>query len=447
MSRVAATGLFATFLLASLGSPARAQEAGSSPSPRLRLEDLERMALAANPTIAQAAAAVKAAEGRRRQEGLFPNPVIGYKGEELTTDRFRFTRQTKHVWFIEQSLITGRRLKRSRQVYEHAKAEAEAEAQEQRQRVLTAVRGLYYDALVAHRLVGVRQELARLAREAVGISGELYNIGQADQPDVLQAEIEAQRAEIDGLVAKNEELRVWQVLGAVVGDPSLQPQPLEGDIEVGLPILDEASLVQHLITESPEVKAAQARRRRAEAEVARTRAERFPDLMLEGGISYNYDRSHGLGGWAGLFGLKFALPLFDRRQGALASARADVEIATQEARRLELSLRARLASALRRYGNARERAERYQKSVLPNAEKAYALYLGRFREMAAAYPQVLIAQRTLAQVKAEYLAALGEAWHEATLLQGFLLSGGLHWEGETGTEGAEEWSGEANGEP
>src|SRR5829696_8717987 len=40
--------------------------------PALRLEDLERMALENNPTMAQAEAAVRAAEGRRVQAGLFP---------------------------------------------------------------------------------------------------------------------------------------------------------------------------------------------------------------------------------------------------------------------------------------------------------------------------------------------------------------------------------------
>ena len=445
MSRVATTGLSAALVLVSLVS-ARAQEAAAE-TPRLRLEDLERMALAANPTIAQAAAAVKAAEGRRRQAGLLPNPVIGYRGEELVFDRAIFTRQSHHEWFVEQPLITGRRLKRHRQVLAQAKAEAEADAEAQKQRVLGAVRGLYYDALVARRMVGVREELSRIAREAVGISEELFNIGQADRPDVLQAEIEAQKAEIEWLAAQNEERRVWQVLGPVVGDPTLAPQPLEGDVEAGLPVLDEAALLTKLTSESPEIKAAQARVRRAQAQVAWKRAERFPDLVLEGGVSYSYDRSHGLGGWAGLFGLRFALPLFDRRQGALATAQAEVEIATQEARRLELSLRARLASAFRRYGNARERAERYQQRVVPSAEQAYQLYLSRFREMAAAYPQVLIAQRTLAQVKAEHLAALDEAWHEATRLQGFLLEGGLHWEGETAGQEGDESRGDEVGEP
>jgi outer membrane protein, heavy metal efflux system len=69
--------------------------------------------------------------------------------------------------------------------------------------------------------------------------------------------------------------------------------------------------------------------------------------------------------------------------------------------------------------------EKYHSAVIPKAERAYQLYLARFREMAAAYPQVLIAQRTLGQVQAEYLDALDDVWHHAVLLQGFLLEGGL----------------------
>ena len=50
----------------------------------LRLEDLERMALDNNPTIAQAAAGIRAAEGRTLQAGLYPNPIMGYIGEEIS---------------------------------------------------------------------------------------------------------------------------------------------------------------------------------------------------------------------------------------------------------------------------------------------------------------------------------------------------------------------------
>ena len=57
--------------------------------------------------------------------------------------------------------------------------------------------------------------------------------------------------------------------------------------------------------------------------------------------------------------------------------------------------------------------------------KSLKLYLGSFRQMAASYPQVLIAQRTLGQVRADYVRALVEAWQNAVAVQGYLISGGL----------------------
>jgi outer membrane protein, heavy metal efflux system len=44
--------------------------------------------------------------------------------------------------------------------------------------------------------------LADLAREAVEITKELYNVGQADRPDQLEIEIEAEHAEIKEFAAK-----------------------------------------------------------------------------------------------------------------------------------------------------------------------------------------------------------------------------------------------------
>ena len=70
--------------------------------PIMRLEDLEAMALQRNPTLAQADAAIRAAQGRRKQAGLFPNPVAGYFLEEFA---FRSPGQTAEQGaFIEQTI-------------------------------------------------------------------------------------------------------------------------------------------------------------------------------------------------------------------------------------------------------------------------------------------------------------------------------------------------------
>ena len=69
--------------------------------------------------------------------------------------------------------------------------------------------------------------------------------------------------------------------------------------------------------------------------------------------------------------------------------------------------------------------ERYRTAVVPRAREAYQTYLTNFRQMAAAYPQALIAQRTLFQVEVEYARALVQLRDTTVRLRGFLLDGGL----------------------
>ncbi len=406
--------------------PSQAVEPASA---SLRLADLEQMALKANPTLAQAEAAVRAAEGKRVQAGLLPNPVVGYSGEELA---FRaIGEKSEHLGFIEQTIPLGGKLKKSRAIFAQEKIQSEQGAAAQRQRILNGVRMLFYRALGAQQLVEVRAELAKLAREAVKVTGELYNVGQADRPDVAQIRIEAERAELDLIMAENDREQVWLELGAVVGNPSLQPTPLVGELTKSLPVLNQVSLLSQLLSQSPEIKRAQAGVERATAALKRAKAEVMPDLFLRGGFGYNREllekeipNAKRTGPEAQVeVGLR--IPLWNRNQGGIATATAEIEIAEREVQRTELLLRVRFASAYRSYLNAWRVASQYEKQIVPQAQNAYDTYLKNFRGMAAAYPQVLIAQRTLFQVRADYVEALVNTWQNTVLLQGYLLSGAL----------------------
>lgn len=132
------------------------------------------------------------------------------------------------------------------------------------------------------------------------------------------------------------------------------------------------------------------------------------------------------------------LPLFNRNQGNIAAAEAELTVAEREVRRVELSLRARMAAVLTRFENSARLVERYQQTILPRAQKAYNLYLASFNQMAAAYPQVLIAKRSLYQARADYLDALVSLWQNGIRLQGYLLTGGLDAPGMTGRESSVE---------
>jgi len=400
----------------------------------LRLEDLERMALESNPTLAQAASNVRAAEGRKLQSGLYPNPTIGATGDENTPGPV--IRGGEFGFFVEQQFVTAGKLGKSRSIAEQERLLADTMAQAQKQRVLNAVRSLYYEALGTERRVQVQTQLASLSQHAVKISKELTNVGAADQPDLLESEIEADRAEVNLAIAKTAQQRVWRELEAIVGNPLLQLAPLEGNLEE-VPKLELESAIAKLFSESPEIRTSEVTIAREEAALRRAKVEKVPDIVARGGLRYNRELLELGGvpvGLEGFFDVGVEIPFFNRNQGNVAAARANLERAQREVERVKLSLRMRMARAYKEYQDSMITAEKYRTHMLPRAQKAYDLYLNNFRQMAAAYPQVLIAQRNLFQLKEDYIAALVKTWRSAVEIQGLLLAGGLDAPGMMGTE-------------
>jgi cobalt-zinc-cadmium efflux system outer membrane protein len=415
----------------SLPAPSRSSQPGSQV---LTLADLEQRALARNPTLAQAASEVQAARGRARQAGMLPNPTVGYTGEEIS--RGPVIRGGEHGFFVEQTIPLGGKLGLSREIFAREATEAEALVEMQRLRVLTDVRMFYYAALAAERRVEVRGRLAALAAEAVGISRQLFNTGAADLPDVMESEIEARRMQLSFEAAQNDRYRVWRRLASMVGDPALIPQPLDGTIDAPIPELDREAIIQEVLKGSPELKAARLVVERAQAALKRARREPVPDLVLRGGPRYNRELFELNGqpvGWEAAVDVGFVIPLFNRNQGAIAEARAEVGRAEQEVGRLELELRSCAADAFDRYLTTLRSVEAYRTDVLPRAERSYQLYLARYREMGAAYPQVLIAQRTWFQATDQYIDSAEDAWAAVLELQGMLLTGGLDPAASPGT--------------
>ena len=77
------------------------------------------------------------------------------------------------------------------------------------------------------------------------------------------------------------------------------------------------------------------------------------------------------------------------------------------------------------YRTAQTTVETYRKDNLPDAKEAYELYLDSFRKRRAAWPQVLVAQRTYFQISVEYTQALDEMRRAEVAILGLLLVDGL----------------------
>jgi len=402
--------------------PSRSPNSAANRAEGMTLEQLQQMALASNPTLGQAKAGVAAATGRTLQAGLWPNPTVGYIGEEIRGGSYG---GGQHGVFLQQNVILGSKLGLDRKERAEEGKQAVVEAEEQRLRVENGVRIAFYQSLAAQQMLETRTALSALAKDAVDTTQQLFNVGQADQPDLLQAQVEADEADLAVIAAELEQQRAWRVLTAVVGKPAMELTTLMGNLE-DLPQIDAGQVIETILRDSPAIKIAQLESSHADLALTRSRRELIPDLSVRAGYLNNREdvgslppRAVGSEGFAEV-GLN--LHIFNRNQGNIEAAKADRERAQFEVQRVSLSLRRLAAPVLQSFSTSRSLAERYKQRTLPNAQKAYDLYLHKYHEGAAAYPQVLIAQRTLFQLQTAYINALENAWMGAAALQGLLLT-------------------------
>jgi outer membrane protein, heavy metal efflux system len=401
----------------------RAQE--NTKGALVTLEQVLKMAGESNPTLRQAEAEIRAVKARQQQSGLYPNPTLAYTGDEI---RGGSVGGGKQGFFVQQTVITGGKLGLSREVFGKEVKLAEIEAEEQKIRVRSAVKMAFLRALAAQELLYARRDMAMISQNATETQRRLMNTGQADETEVLEAEVEAQRMRMSARMQENTLREEWRSLAAVIGQPDLPLTTVGGDLERGWPEVNEEEAVETIAKESPAVRIADVAEARAQSVLGRANREAIPDIQVRGGLEYNHEllsRAPFAKGWEGIAEVAVQIPLFNRNQGNVAAARADIDRARQEKKRIALTLRERAASAVDQYANARLMALEYRDEMLPRAKKAYGLMVEKYGQMLAAYPRVLDAQKRLYGLQIEYIAALESIWTNGIALQGYLLTDGL----------------------
>jgi cobalt-zinc-cadmium efflux system outer membrane protein len=415
--------------------PGMSMEKPSAPVPQLlkdvasraprKLEDFLAMADKDNPTLQQAEAIVRRSEAQAKQAALYPNPSVGYEGDQIRGGSYGGGEQGG---FVAQTIVLGGKLGLRRNIYEQQKQSDQIAAEAQLARVHNDVAQLFYDTLAAQQMVAVRGRLLGLAGDAVETAHQLANVGQADAPDVLQAEVEVEQAAIDYTLAQRLFLQRFKSLAALAGSPTTEVAPLDADLTAP-PEIDTAGIVDAMVRQAPTVKQAQQQVAVAEARLKDAHREVVPDLQLRAGEQQNLEalaeapgKKTGAQSFASV-GIE--LPLWNRNQGNKQAAEAELNQARQEITRTQLSLRQRAETLAQNYLSAKEEADRYRTALLPRARRAYELYLDKYRNMAQAYPQVIVSQRTLFELEVHYIDSLDRIWQNAIALQNFTLQGGL----------------------
>lgn len=408
----------------------------AGPGQPLTLADLEAIALGNNPTLALAAARVAAARGNAFQTGLWRNPVVGYQGNDIGNEG----RAGQQGMFVEQEFDTGGKLRLSRLTAEQVARRREYELVAQRFRVLNDVRTQFYEALTAQRQTELSRQRLKLLEKSADETERLFKVEEASRIEVLQIRIEVGQARLVAETTANRYEVALRRLAAVLGTPEQLPAPLAGDaawerlaaapdapgkapVPPKLPVREWPSALALLLGSSPELLAASAGIREAQWALDRAQAEPIPNVTVQAGAQYdNATRDTFANVQLGV-----PLPVFNRNQGGIAKAAADLTAAQRRFASVQLALHTRLAEAFERYANARRQVEGYLSDIVPKALEARGIidkYYRKERDLPALLAY-LSSQRTLFEAQLAYLNAVKELHQSVIAIDGLVLTGSL----------------------
>jgi outer membrane protein, heavy metal efflux system len=391
-----------------------AQEAASTDG-LLPLAQLLELAVQNNPNLATSQALAAEARGKLIQVGLYPNPTISWRGNEMAAKDAGVGFQGMQ---IEQQIVTAHKLKINRAAARYEVSAADWLVVARWYQVMKQVRAAYYDVVAARRQIQIAAELVSLGKKALDVAETLQAKGAGTRPDVLRAKVELDQNRIQFVVAQERYQATRRVLAAAVGLPDLPPAPAGEPPLEEIPDYQWEPVLQNVLFRSADLQIARSLAGQAEQLLRRAQVEPIPNINFLTRPDYSaMDRRAVISVQVGV-----PVPLYNRNQGNIRAAQAAVVRTRQEVRSVELRLTEQVALAIQRYQTARKQVEEYERRIIPNAEESLRLVQRGYQsgDPKYDYTAVLQAQRVLAQVQLSYVQSFGELWKAVSDLAALL---------------------------
>jgi cobalt-zinc-cadmium efflux system outer membrane protein len=162
-----------------------------------------------------------------------------------------------------------------------------------------------------------------------------------------------------------------------------------------------ATVFERALASRPDLLAKRYELQRAEAEIALVRRQNFPNPTV--GLSFIRE---GSGEKAILGGISIPFPVFNRRQGEIASLDARRLQIRSELTALEKEIRKEVDQAVSRWQTAQRNIELFQSDILERTEENFRLLEAAYRERAIDLPRILIMGTDLVNARRSYLDVL-----------------------------------------
>jgi cobalt-zinc-cadmium efflux system outer membrane protein len=353
---------------------------------------------------------VEMQEGLAQQASVLPNPEIAFEVDNFEGDNsFNSFDSAETTLTISQLVELGGKWGSRKEVARQEKSAADLEYQMQVQDLYLEVYQSFYAVLAAQETLAQSEQLLILAEQGYRTVAERVEAGKVSPVQELRASVELNMARNELTMARNRLKQSMQALSSLWGDPTPDFESVSGQFDA-LSEPPEWKSVEATFASTPDVKKWEAALVGKKAALDLEKANSIPDITLTFGIREFRETDEE----AYVAGVEFPLPFFDRNQGGRKAARSELSRSFSQRDKEVSRLSSEMRSAYQEFVAAYNQARMIKLEIIPAAEQANEAAQIGYQEGKFDFLEALDAQRTLFEVKAQYIEAFS-AYHEARL--------------------------------
>lgn len=355
-----------------------------------------------NPSLAALTDEIRARGAAVMQAGLLPNPDFSLEVENFAgQDALQGFDSAETTITLSQLVELGGKRSKRRQLATLEKDLADWDYRSKNLDLLAATAKTFVQLLSLQEKVSQSEELLKLSEHTLAVVGERVDAGKVSPVERIRAQVELAAMRNKHNKTRRELVSARRRLGSFWGAKQVSFEQAVGDIS-RLAQLPPEENIKNKLTNNPDLARWSNELEQRKAAVELERAQAVSDLTVSVGVrNFRDSDSNAL-----VAGIEIPLAIFDRNQGGVDGAQAQLEKARHNRRAAENEAQTALKEAWQELSAAHEEASVLRNEIIPGAQSVFdAMELG-YREGKFNFLQLLDAQRTLFEVKGQSLQAL-----------------------------------------
>ena len=378
------------------------------PTGAITLREALALSLMHNPKLKAFSWDIRISQARELQAGLWPNPEFGVEVEDVGgSGKLSGFDAAETTIQLSQLIELGGKSDKRVKVASLEKELAGLDYEAKRLDVFTEVTKSFIEVLTAQQRLELTNELLQLSEELVDTVSKRVDAGKDSPLEKSKAAVAHSNVRIQHRQAtENLEFARKQLASSWAGEtPTFERAEGELDSLAPLPTVEELTL---LISQNPDVARWPLEVDKGKASLELEKANAISDITLSGGMKrFNETDDNAI-----VFGISIPLPISDTNQGGRMEAAYALSKVREEQRAAQSDIQMELAQAYQALSNSHAEATELDNNILDEAESVFEASRTGYSVGKLDYLYVLDAQRTLFEVKTQYIDALG-SFHTA----------------------------------